>query len=92
MKGGGEPSGYLHSHGNESARRRFAERGHGAPSSSAACSRCGSCCAKLVPISRSTHITDVYRRREAAIPVKPPADPTEALFTPPSTRWATGQR
>src|SRR5258707_3661064 len=39
-----------------------------------------------VEYEKDAHITDVYRRREAAIPVKPPADPTEALFTPPKTR------
>jgi len=32
------------------------------------------------------HITDVYRQRETAIPVPPPASPIEALFTPPKTR------
>jgi xanthine dehydrogenase YagR molybdenum-binding subunit len=44
--------------------------------------------ASLVRVEYETdaHITDVYRRREAAIPVKPPANPIEALFTPPKTR------
>jgi xanthine dehydrogenase YagR molybdenum-binding subunit len=39
-----------------------------------------------VEYEQDTHITDVYRQREAAAPVKPPADPMEALFTPPKTR------
>jgi xanthine dehydrogenase YagR molybdenum-binding subunit len=44
--------------------------------------------ASLVQVEYETdaHVTDVYRRREAATPVKPPADPIEALFTPPKTR------
>jgi xanthine dehydrogenase YagR molybdenum-binding subunit len=44
--------------------------------------------ASLVRVEYETeaHITDVYRQREAAIPVKPPATPIEALFTPPKTR------
>jgi xanthine dehydrogenase YagR molybdenum-binding subunit len=44
--------------------------------------------ASLVRVEYETdaHITDVYRRREAATPVKPPANPIEALFTPPKTR------
>jgi xanthine dehydrogenase YagR molybdenum-binding subunit len=39
-----------------------------------------------VEYEKDAHVTDVYRRREAATPVKPPADPIEALFTPPKTR------
>jgi len=44
--------------------------------------------ASLVRVEYETdaYVTDVYRRREAAIPVKPPATPIEALFTPPKTR------
>jgi xanthine dehydrogenase YagR molybdenum-binding subunit len=44
--------------------------------------------ASLVRVEYETdaHTTDVYRRREAATPVKPPANPIEALFTPPKTR------
>ena len=44
--------------------------------------------ASLVRVEYETdaHITDVYRRREAAIPVRPPANPIEAMFTPPKTR------
>ena len=39
-----------------------------------------------VEYEKDAHITDVYRRREAATPVKPPTNPLEALFTPPKTR------
>jgi xanthine dehydrogenase YagR molybdenum-binding subunit len=44
--------------------------------------------ASLVRVEYETnaHMTDVYRRREAAIPVRPPANPIEAVFTPPKTR------
>jgi CO/xanthine dehydrogenase Mo-binding subunit len=44
--------------------------------------------ASLVRVEYETdaHITDVYRRREAAIPVRAPANPIEAVFTPPKTR------
>ena len=34
------------------------------------------------------HVTDLYRRREAAIPIKPPTNPMEAMFAPPKTRGA----
>src|SRR5262249_22914244 len=39
-----------------------------------------------VEYEKDAHVTDVYRRREAATPVKPPTNPLEALFTPPKTR------
>jgi len=39
-----------------------------------------------VEYEKDAHITDVYRRREAATPVKPPTNPIEAMFTPPKTR------
>jgi xanthine dehydrogenase YagR molybdenum-binding subunit len=39
-----------------------------------------------VEYEKDAHITDVYRRREAATAVKPPTNPIEALFTPPKTR------
>ena len=39
-----------------------------------------------VEYEKDAHITDVYRRREAATPVEPPTNPLEALFTPPKTR------
>ena len=44
--------------------------------------------ASLVRVEYETeaHVTDVHRGREAAIPVKPPGDPGEAMFAPPKTR------
>jgi xanthine dehydrogenase YagR molybdenum-binding subunit len=39
-----------------------------------------------VEYEKDAHVTDVYHRREAATPVKPPTNPIEALFTPPKTR------
>jgi xanthine dehydrogenase YagR molybdenum-binding subunit len=44
--------------------------------------------ASLVRVEHETdaHITDVYRGREAGIPVPAPTNPFEALFTPPKTR------
>jgi xanthine dehydrogenase YagR molybdenum-binding subunit len=38
-----------------------------------------------------THVTDINRRRDAAVPVKPPTNPFEALFTPPKPRGAAEQ-
>jgi xanthine dehydrogenase YagR molybdenum-binding subunit len=35
---------------------------------------------------REAHVTDVYSRRDAAIPVAPPTNEFEALFTPPKPR------
>jgi xanthine dehydrogenase YagR molybdenum-binding subunit len=32
------------------------------------------------------HVTDVYRRRDAATPIKPPTNPLEASFAPPKPR------
>ena len=32
------------------------------------------------------HVTDIFRQRDAAVPVKAPATPQEAAFTPPKTR------
>ena len=37
-----------------------------------------------VDYETDTHITDVHCQREAAIPLKPPGDPIEAMFTPVS--------
>jgi xanthine dehydrogenase YagR molybdenum-binding subunit len=39
-----------------------------------------------VEYEREAHVTDVYRQRDAAIAVKPPASPFEALLTPPKSR------
>jgi xanthine dehydrogenase YagR molybdenum-binding subunit len=46
--------------------------------------------ASLVRIEyeKKPHVTDVYRQREEAVPVKPPTNAFEALFTPPKTRGA----
>jgi xanthine dehydrogenase YagR molybdenum-binding subunit len=38
-----------------------------------------------------THATDVFRQRDAAVPVKIPTDPIEALFAPPKTRGTPDQ-
>jgi xanthine dehydrogenase YagR molybdenum-binding subunit len=37
------------------------------------------------------HVTDVYRQRDAAVPIKAPANPIEAAFTPPKPRGAPDQ-
>jgi xanthine dehydrogenase YagR molybdenum-binding subunit len=44
--------------------------------------------ASLVRVEYETeaHVTDIYRQRDAATPVKPPSNPIEALFTPPKQR------
>ena len=42
----------------------------------------------LVEYEKEAHVTDVLSRRDAAIPVKPPTNPIEALFTPPKPRGA----
>jgi len=39
-----------------------------------------------VEYDETAHVTDVYRQRDAATPVKPPKDPMEAMFTPPKPR------
>jgi xanthine dehydrogenase YagR molybdenum-binding subunit len=44
-----------------------------------------------VEYEKKTHVTDVYRQREEAVPVKPPTNAFEALFTPPKTRGAPEQ-
>ena len=44
-----------------------------------------------VEYEKQAHVTDVYHRRDAAIPVKPPTTPVEALFTPPKLRGAPDQ-
>jgi len=41
-----------------------------------------------VEYEREAHVTDVFTQRDAAIPVKPATNPTEALFTPPRPRGA----
>ena len=44
-----------------------------------------------VEYEKETHITDVYRQRKEAVPIKPPTNPFEALFAPPKTRGAPEQ-
>jgi xanthine dehydrogenase YagR molybdenum-binding subunit len=40
---------------------------------------------------REAHVTDVFAARDAAIAIKPPANPIEALFTPPKPRGVPDQ-
>ena len=44
--------------------------------------------ASLVHVSygQELHVTDIYRGRDAAVPVKAAGDPSEAMFAPPKTR------
>ena len=44
-----------------------------------------------VEYENEVHVTDVFVARDAATPVKPPANPFEALFTPPKPRGAADQ-
>ena len=44
-----------------------------------------------VEYEREAHATDVYSQRDAAIPVKPPTNDFEALFTPPKPRGTPEQ-
>ena len=44
-----------------------------------------------VEYEKEEHITDLYRQRDAAIPVAAPTNAFEALFTPPKTRGTPGQ-
>jgi xanthine dehydrogenase YagR molybdenum-binding subunit len=37
------------------------------------------------------HMTDVYRQRDAAVPIKAPTNPFEAMFTPPKARGTPDQ-
>src|SRR5215813_976455 len=39
-----------------------------------------------VKYEQEGHLTDVFSRRDAAIPIKPPANSADALFGPPNTR------
>ena len=39
-----------------------------------------------VEYEQEAHVTDLYRQRESAVPIKPPTNPIEALFTPPKAR------
>jgi xanthine dehydrogenase YagR molybdenum-binding subunit len=44
-----------------------------------------------VEYKEEAHVTDLYRQRDAATPVKAPTNPIEALFTPPKPRGAPEQ-
>jgi xanthine dehydrogenase YagR molybdenum-binding subunit len=44
-----------------------------------------------VEYEKEAHVTDLYRQRDAAIPVKPPTNAFEALFTPPKPRGTAEQ-
>jgi xanthine dehydrogenase YagR molybdenum-binding subunit len=44
-----------------------------------------------VDYDKDQHVTDVYRQRDAATPVKSPSNPIEALFTPPKPRGSGEQ-
>ena len=39
-----------------------------------------------VEYDQEAHVTDIYRQRDAAIPVRTPTTPMEAAFAPPKTR------
>jgi xanthine dehydrogenase YagR molybdenum-binding subunit len=39
-----------------------------------------------VEYAEEPHVTDIYRQRDAAIPVNTPKDPKEAMFAPPKQR------
>ena len=44
-----------------------------------------------VEYESEAHVTDVFRQRDAAIPVKVPSSPIEAMFTPPKPRGDAGK-
>ena len=44
-----------------------------------------------VEYEKEPQVTDVYRQRDAAVPVKPPTNAFEALFTPPKPRGTPQQ-
>src|SRR5215468_2911348 len=44
-----------------------------------------------VEYDQEAHVTDVYRQREAAVPVPAPTNPIEAMFTPPKARGTPDQ-
>ena len=39
-----------------------------------------------VEYAQEPHVTDIFHQRDAAVPIKTPSDPAEALFAPPKTR------
>jgi len=44
-----------------------------------------------VEYAKEPHVTDVFRQRDAAIPIRAPANPIEALFVPPKPRGTPDQ-
>ena len=44
-----------------------------------------------VEYDKESHVTDVYRQRDAAVPTKASTDPIEAMFTPPKARGTPDQ-
>jgi xanthine dehydrogenase YagR molybdenum-binding subunit len=44
-----------------------------------------------VEYDKEAHVTDIYRQRDAATPIRAPTNPLEALFTPPKPRGAPDQ-
>ena len=44
-----------------------------------------------VEYAEEPHVTDLFRQRDATIPVPPPTNPIEALFTPPKARGTPEQ-
>jgi xanthine dehydrogenase YagR molybdenum-binding subunit len=44
-----------------------------------------------VEYAEEAHVTDIRRQRDQAVPVRPPTNPLEALFTPPKPRGAPDQ-
>src|SRR5882672_7885065 len=39
-----------------------------------------------VEYDKEAHVTNLYRQRDAAVPIKAPTDPIEAMFAPPKPR------
>jgi len=44
-----------------------------------------------VEYDEQAHVTDLYRQRDAAVPVPAPTNPIEAMFTPPKARGTPDQ-
>ena len=44
-----------------------------------------------VEYDKEAHVTDVHRQRDAAVPIKAPTNPMEAMFAPPKARGTPDQ-
>ncbi|MBV9054265.1 MAG: xanthine dehydrogenase family protein molybdopterin-binding subunit [Hyphomicrobiales bacterium] len=44
-----------------------------------------------VEYEKERHLTDIFAARDSAVPIKPPENPSEALFTPPKPRGQADQ-